>query len=190
MQSFLFDFSETHRLLTYLIIFLGMFIEGEMILILAGILVKSGKLDFFDVLFFVFVAVVFHDIVFWWLGKKFSEKGRKKILFLNLEKIIPFLERIKQGNGLYIFASKFTWNLNRFVLMASGYIKLPFQKLLRYTLPAAFVWSITFISLGYFFAHKTHLLRKDLKTAVILITIFLIMIFVLENIFRKIFNRD
>lgn len=51
VENFLMNFSEVHRILTYVAIFLGMFIEGELILIFAGILVRSGTIDFLDSVF-------------------------------------------------------------------------------------------------------------------------------------------
>ena len=63
MQSFLINFSETHRILAYLIIFIGVLIEGEIILILAGVLSRNGYLDFFNVIIFAFVAAVIHDLI-------------------------------------------------------------------------------------------------------------------------------
>jgi membrane protein DedA with SNARE-associated domain len=190
IESLLINFSEIHRAFAYLAMFLGMFIEGELILILAGILIRGGHLDFFDTLFIAFVAVVLHDIVYWLIGKKLAERGKQKFLFFNLERISPILEKIKNNNELYIFVSKFAWNLNRFVLIASGYIGTPFKKFIRYSLPAGFIWAITFISLGFIFAQKTEILKKDLKTVAVSLTIFLLAVIVLENLFQKIFNNN
>ena len=190
IESLLINFSEIHRVFVYLAIFLGMFIEGELILILAGILIRGGHLDFFDTLFIAFGAVIIHDIVYWLIGKKLAERERQKLLFFNLEKIKPFLEKIQKNNELYIFVSKFAWNLNRFVLIASGYVKTPLKKFIRYSLPAGFIWTTTFISLGFVFAQKTEILKKDLKTVAVLLTIFLLAIIVLENLFQKIFNSN
>lgn len=38
MESLLTNFSETHRILSYLIVFFSMFIEGEVVLLLASVL--------------------------------------------------------------------------------------------------------------------------------------------------------
>ena len=184
------NFSEIHRILVYVIVFLGMFVEGEAVLLLAGILVRSGKLDYFDTIFIAFIAVLLHDIVYWFIGRKVSESGRKKIWFFNLGKLEPFLDKIKKNDGLYIFVSKFAWNLNRIILMANGYLKTSFNKLIRYTLPAAFIWTVTFVSLGFVFANKIDILKKDVKTVAILFMAFLLGVIFLENIIQRIFNKD
>jgi len=189
IESFLTNFSEVHRVFVYLAIFAGMFIEGELILILAGILIRGGHLDFFDTLFIAFGAVIIHDIAYWLIGKKLAEKEKRKFLFFNLEKINTFLEKRKKGAEIYIFVSKFAWNLNRFVLIANGYLKTPLKKFIRYSLPAGFIWTTTFISLGFIFAQKTEILKKDFKTVAVSLTIFLLAIVVLENLFQKLFNN-
>ncbi|MEK9168474.1 MAG: VTT domain-containing protein [Patescibacteria group bacterium] len=189
MESLLMNFSETHRIISYFIIALAILIEGEVVLILAGILSHKGYLDIFDVIFFAFAASVIHDLIYWSIGKKLSASGKKKFLFINLEKIKEFLEKAKINNGLYVFISKFAWNLNRVALITSGYLKMPVKELLRYSIPASLIWSIVFVSIGYIFAFETDVLKKDIKTAAILLTGFIILIVVLENLFRKIVEK-
>lgn len=189
MESLLTNFSETHRIISYFIIALAILIEGEVVLILAGILSHKGYLDIFDVIFFAFAATVIHDLIYWSIGKKFSVSNKKKFLFINLEKIKWFLEKAKINNGLYIFVSKFTWNLNRIVLITNGYLKTPIKELLRYSIPASLIWSIVFVSIGYIFAFETDILKKDIKTAAILLTSFIIIIVILENLLRKTIER-
>lgn len=185
MESLLTNFSETHRILSYLIIFFGIFIEGEVILLLAGVLSHKGFLDISDVIIIASSAVVLHDLLYWSIGRKLLKTNKKRILFVNLEKLRGFLEKLRVGDGLYIFISKFAWSLNRIVLISSGYLKTPVRELLRYSIPAAFVWSITLISLGHVFAFKTGLLKKDIKTAAVLLTIFIVGIILLESLLKK-----
>lgn len=186
IENLLSGFSETHRIFTYLLIFLGMFIEGEFILLLAGIIIRSGHIDFFDTLLIAFIAVVIHDTAFWYLGQKLADKGENKFLFFDLNKIINFFQKTKNlATGSWLFFSKFSWSFNRFSLICSGILKMPYSRFYRYTLPAAFLWSLTFISLGYFFADKLEILKKDIKVALMSFTAFFIVILILEKLFQK-----
>ena len=184
------QFAHTHQVLIYLIIFLGMFVEGEIILILSGVLVRSRGIDFFDTLLIAIIAVIFHDIGYWYIGRLLSKTKKKKFWFVNLEKLENFLKRFEKRSGLYIFISKFAWSMNRFVLLASGYFKTPIKKLLNYSIPVAVIWTTTFISLGYIFADKTAILKKDLKLFAISIAIFLIAIIIIENTFQKALKKE
>lgn len=190
MESLLINLSDAHRILAYAVIFIGMFFEGEIILVLAGILIKNGSLDFLDTFVIAFVAAVFHDIGWWFLGKTIYAMGKKKILFINLEKTSNLLQGRNKRNGIYIFASKFAWALNRLVLMSSGYLKMPLKTLISYSVPAIAVWVIVFVSIGYFFANQTSILKKDVKTALVFISILFLVIILFENIFRKILRRN
>ena len=190
LGHFITQFSHTHNILIYFVIFLGMFVEGEAILIFAGVLIKARAINFSDTLIITFIAVIIHDMAYWYIGHMLSKTKRKKILFINLEKIEKFLEKFKQRSGAYIFVSKFAWTMNRFVLMANGYFKTALKKLLIYSIPSAFIWTITFLSLGYVFAEKTAILKKDLRIFGLAFAIFLIAIIIVENAFQKVFKKE
>lgn len=158
-------------------------------MILAGVLSHKGYLDIFDVIMIASVAAILHDLLYWSIGGKLSKTSREKIWCFNLEKIKAFLGRLRVSNGLYIFISKFAWNLNRVVLVTSGYLKMPVKELLRYSVPASLVWSITLVSLGYVFAFETDILKKDFKTASLILVGFIVIIVVLENLLRKMLEK-
>ena len=184
------NFSEVHRILTYVAIFLGMFIEGEFILILAGILVRNGTIDFLDSVFIALAGVMIHDILFWFVGIKLSQTEKKKFLFFNLEKIKSVLDKINKINYFHVFVSKFGFSINRFFLIASGYFKMPFKKLVKYTIPADFVWTVFFVSLGYMFAEGTAILKTDLKIFAVFVTIFLVVVIFVEKWIQKIIKKQ
>ena len=190
MESFLTNFSEAHRLLSYLIIFLVVFIEGEVILLLAGILARHGYLGLFTVFSIAFAASILHDLLYWSIGRRLAARKRPdNFLFFNLDKAKNLLASFGERNGFYIFISKFSWGLTRLVLVASGYMKMPIRNVWKYTIPAGFIWTISLISLGYAFASETNLLRKDIKTATLLVTAFVLAILALEYIIRKSIKR-
>lgn len=189
MESLLVNFSEIHRFLAYAIIFLAVLIEGEIILLLAGVLSRNGYLDIFDAITVAFAAAIIHDLIYWQIGKKLFESNRKRFLFINLEKTASFLERLKVNDGLYIFISKFAWSFNKVILVASGYLQVPLKELLRYSWLAALIWSITFVSLGSIFAYKTDILKKDLKIAALFIISFIAVIIIFENIIQRMIKK-
>jgi len=160
MESLLINFSETHRIISYLIIFFSIFIEGEVILLLAGVLGHKELLGIPQIITIASVAAIIHDLVYWSIGRRLAGSNKQKIWCFNLKKIRRVLEKLRGNNGLYIFVSKFAWNLNRIILISSDYLKIPLRVLLRYSLPASLIWSITLVSLGYFFASETDILKQ------------------------------
>lgn len=184
MESLLTNFSEIHRVLAYLLIFFGMFIEGEVVLIVAGVLIRAGNIDFFDTLVVAFFGTIAHDIAYWQIGRWFFASQKDKFFFINVGKLGPFLTKLHKSDT-YIFTSKFTWAFNRLILIASGYRNTSLRDLLKFAVPAAAIWSITLVSLGYIFAHKTDIIKKDIFTIIISITVFVAALYLLENVFQR-----
>ncbi|HEY5600117.1 MAG TPA: hypothetical protein VIK48_05445 [Candidatus Manganitrophaceae bacterium] len=190
MEALFFHFSETHRLLVYSVVFLiVLLLEGEVTLTLAGVLSHRQYLDLYNLIAIGCVAAVLHDALYWSVGVKLAKTHQKKAFFVSVEKITGYLERIKQRYGLYIFLSKYAWGFNKLVLAATGYIGVNFKKLLQYSIPTCLIWASSMALLGYTFSSQTDLLRKDLKTASLLISGFIIAIVLIESLLRRMINR-
>ncbi|MFA6534282.1 MAG: VTT domain-containing protein [Patescibacteria group bacterium] len=182
LADLLINFSEAHRLLTYLVVFLMLFIEGEGILLLAGILIKAHQLDFFDTLLIAAFGTVCHDLLYWSIGRHFGRLKIGKFLFWHWDKAPESFDR---NRSLYIFISKFTWGFNRLTLIIAGYFHTTLRQLLRASFTAAIIWPAVMVSLGYVFAEKTHLLKQDLRTVALLLTAFFLVIFIFKKVLRR-----
>lgn len=183
-------FAETHQVLLYAILFLGMFVEGEMMLIFAGVLIRSRSIHYFDTIAIAFIAVLLHDIGYWYIGKKLAMVRREKFLGINLKKAEKFFAKLKKREGLYIFTSKFAWGMNRFVLIASGYFQTKLVKLVKYSMGAAIIWTTTLVSLGYIFAEQTAILKKDIKMVAIGFGVLFLAVFYIEHLLKKMFLEE
>lgn len=190
MESLLTNFAEIGRIATYSIIFAGMFIEGEAFLILAGILVRGQVVDFMDTILIAFLAVVLHDIGYWFIGKKLGMAQKTRFWFINMDKMGKVFKKLKKREGLYIFMSKFAWGMNRFALLSSGYFSTPLRKFLKYSIPAAFIWTTTFVSVGYMFADRAGLWKKDVKTVALLAAAFFVGMILIEHQVGKSIKED
>jgi len=157
-------------------------------LVLTGVLVRSGAVDFFPSIITAFAGIILSDLFYWSLGKRLVESGRKKFLFFTTENTAPILRKLEKRSGFWIFISKFVWNLNRVVLVCAGYSKISLKKLLKYSASAAVVWSTLLISLGYIFAHQTDILKHDLKRAALFLTLLIIGVIFFEYALKKVFN--
>jgi len=192
LQTLLSNFSEVHRFFAYAIIFFFVLIEGESILLLAGILSRHGYLKFSLLFLIAFGASILHDYLYWSIGKNLALKSSGKFLFFHLEKTKKFLESLKhkKRDGFYIFFSKFAWGLTKITYIICGYAKMSFLNLCRYAIPASFIWTLSLLSLGYVFASETHILRKNLGTAAILILLLILLFLALEYILRKSIKKE
>lgn len=184
------QFIEHHRILMYVILFLGMFIEGEMILIFAGVLVRSRNIHYFDTIAIAFVAVLLHDIGYWYIGKRLAMVKKEKVFGIDLKKAEKLFAKLKEREGLYIFTSKFAWGMNRFVLISSGYFQTKLKKLIKYSIGAAVIWTTTLVSLGYIFAEQTAILKKDVRMVALGFAALFLVVFYVEHMLKKMFLEE
>jgi membrane protein DedA with SNARE-associated domain len=178
-------FIQDYHSFIYLIVFVAIIIEGDISLLLFGALSKERILNFSYILPVVIVAAIAHDLIFWKIGTRLSRMNKKKYLFFNFEKMSRFLDKIKPSIGVYVLLSKFAWNFNRVVIVSSGYIGTPIKKFLKYSCLSAFLWSITYMSLGYVFADQTDIFKQKAEVAGILIAAVIIVIAIFEIYIKK-----
>ncbi len=172
----------SYDLFAYPLIIVASVIEGLVTALAVGALSREGYLVFGEAFIVAIIGAHVHDILFWWVGKKLRPARRKKFFFIRFDKLTLFLEKIKDDMGMYVFASKFAWNLNRFVLAAAGYSGMPLKKLLRHSSPAAIIWVTLMMSLGYVFADQTKLFQQRIEIAGLIIAGIIIGIIVLQSI--------
>lgn len=91
METIFLHYLETWRILAYALIFLGMVLEGEIILFSAFFLVHQGSLDFFDVLAMAYIGIIVGDILWYRFGKFFLKT------FPYLEKYVSKLTSYLDG---------------------------------------------------------------------------------------------
>jgi len=72
---------EHHQVLAYVIIFLGLIFEGEIIAISVGILAHLGALNFWFSIFFILVGAISKTLIFYELGE-FLYKFKKEFIIL------------------------------------------------------------------------------------------------------------
>jgi membrane protein DedA with SNARE-associated domain len=188
MEQILLNFSQTHEIISYLIVFISIFIEGTIITLLAGVLSAKNYLDINLVVLAAFFASIIQDIVFWHLGKNILRLKKTRFL-VSAEKAENFVRRLEIHNGYYIAISKFSWGFNRVVLTAAGMMEMPLKKVLKYSIPACLVWSIVIAYLGNFFSSQIDILDRGVKTAGLLIILLIAILIVLESAFKKLSKK-
>ena len=144
---------EDYQLLVYLFIFLGLIIEGELILLSTGVLLHLGALDFFPVILFIFLGLVAKTFVGYRIGRTLHNKWNHTKLLKYIEKrVSSVMPHFKERPFWSIFISKFIMGVNNVVIIFAGYKNINFRKYLEAELFSTFTWAPALISLGYFFS--------------------------------------
>jgi len=166
-----------------------MFIEGDISLLVFGVLARGRLIGFSQAFLVAFVATIIHDILFWKLGGWLAKREKKKYFYFDLDKFVGFMERYRQFTGVFIILSKFAWNFNRIILISLGYIKTPFRKILRYSAITALLWPSLYMTIGYIFADQLDIFKQRLEIVALGIVGVLVFIMVFERYIRKLVDK-
>lgn len=181
---FLEHFVESYAVLAYTLIFLGVIIEGDIVVILGGIFSHLGSLNFFMVLWITILAGVVKSFIGYGIGVYLNRHHSHR----------PFLSRIEYRIGYFfphfterpfwsIFASRFfILGLNWFTLIYSGYKGINRKLYLKAEALSLMIWSVGILALGYFFSYAALSISHDIRKFLGLILIFFILFFFLEKI--------
>jgi len=145
---------ENHQILAYAVIFLGLILEGEIVVISAGVFSQLGALDLPLVLLFIFLGGISKTFIGYALGKFLHKK-------FNHLKFMKYVEK-KVHLMLPRFASKFIIGANNLVIVFSGYRNINYKKFLRAEMLATVIWTPLLLSLGYVFSYAALQMSREI----------------------------
>lgn len=170
---------QNHRFWGYAILFIAMIFEGEVFLIVAGILATLEAFDIGDVLWISFVGVILGNSSWYYLGTKLKDAGLSKRMIRWAERAITFfLPRFRERPFKSIFFSKFIYGANRATVIMSGVLHIPFKLFFKAEFLASILWVTLYVSVGYFFGFAainiTHNASRFALIAVIFVVAFIL----------------
>ena len=156
-QQILRDYLQTHG---YWVLFVGTFLEGEAILIMAGFLAFQGYLDVRAVIATAFFGSFLGDQFYFYLG---YYKG--KALLRRFHSIArKFREALKliEKYGIFVaFISRYTYGFRIILPIILGITTLPPRTFLWINALSALTWAIAFSFGGYLFGKSATLFLED-----------------------------
>ncbi len=174
------------------ILFMSMIFLGEEALLVFGAFSRLGYVHFWDA-FLIALAGVFVGDMFWFtVGEKYGEEFVKKYgkwLFITPLRFHKLKQKIKKSGGIFIFISKFIYNMNHVSLIAAGAVKFDFANFVRWQIPTSVVWTLSFLGLGYFFADNLAVVKHDVKVATIFLAVVVILFLFIDKIISKIVEK-
>jgi membrane protein DedA with SNARE-associated domain len=148
--DFLYDFIFRYGALA---VFLLVMIEGDITLLLAGVLAQRrflGENSFAWVLLAGTLGGVVSDNIAYLSGREFR-KGVRNLRFYRAAK--PRMERLTNNfGGLSIFLSKYIYGLRWASCIFHGVGKMPYLRFVILSLASCFAWVLLLSGAGYFFS--------------------------------------
>jgi membrane protein DedA with SNARE-associated domain len=156
-QQLLRDYLEIHG---YWVLFIGTFLEGEAILIMAGFLAFQGYLQISGVILTAFAGSFLGDQFYFYLGRL---KGRAllKRFHVIARKFRQSLKMIEKYGVLVAFISRFTYGFRIVLPIILGITSLSPRTFLLINLASALVWAIVFSLAGFLFGKSAALFLDD-----------------------------
>lgn len=177
-------FASSNADTVYLLIVIGMIIEGEVVVILAGIFSHLGSLNLFFVILFIILGGAIKSTIWYSVGYYLQKNhSNNKFLHKTESRINYFLPNFLNKPFLSIFLARFLiLGMHSFALIYAGYKEIKVRTFIKAESFSLFVWSIIMLSIGYFFSFTALSISHDIRKFLIIILIGFIAFFILEKI--------
>lgn len=164
----------------YPLFFLGSFIEGTVVMLTGGVLLRLGQVEFLPLYVALILGDVLSDILWYWVGYL----GARRFVmrwghFVNATpEVVAKLERRFHKYHLRILViSKLTMGFGLAVpiLTTAGMLRVPFSRYLAINVIGSFVWVAAIIWAGYSFGNVLSLVPEQFQIGsfiVLIITFF------------------
>ncbi|WP_339653939.1 DedA family protein [uncultured Salegentibacter sp.] len=138
-----------HYVWVYIIFFLGIFIEGELVFLSAVIAASHGHLNLWLVITIAILATITSDVVYFNLGKRrvaiWMQKSKWKF------KIEAVNQKLEKNRGLFLISYRFLYGLRIATPLVLGTQKISQLEFLKFSIISTLIWAIVFTSIGWAF---------------------------------------
>lgn len=177
------QFVQDHQTLGYLVLFLGVLIEGEFTLIVSGILAHIGAFTFGEAYLVALAGGMSKTLLGYRLGRFLRRKYSKSRLFrFIVRKVRTLLPQFYEKPFWSVFVSKFIFGLNNLVLIYSGFVKIRRTTYIKAEIVSNAVWSFLALGLGFIFSIAALNISHDIRKFMLLFLLFLIGFVILRRI--------
>ena len=177
-------FVEMHADIAYMLITLGVIIEGEIVVVIAGIFANLGSLNIFVAFIATMIGGGTKSVLGYSLGYYLQKHHSGKPIINQAERRVNyFLPRFSEKPFWSILVSRFLiLGLHWFSLIFSGYKKIKLRTFAEAELASLMLWSVSVLALGYFFSFTALSISRDIRKFIGIIFLFFIAFFILEKI--------
>jgi membrane protein DedA with SNARE-associated domain len=177
-------FVETYAVWAYVFIAIGVIVEGEVAVILAGIFSHLGSLNPIIAFFSAIVGGASKSIFGYSIGL-YLQRNHSHRPFLGLveRRISYFFPHFQEKPFWSIFISRFfILGVGLFTIIFSGYKKIALKIFIKAEALSLILWSIVMLALGYFFSYTALSISRDVRKFLGIILLFFLAFFLLEKI--------
>lgn len=188
LESFVFY----HRFLAYLIVFFGMFVEGDTFFLAASIFATERYLRWGILTLVTITGVITGDWLFYLLG--LHSKNTRFGLWL-MARLGRHRERVERNVMRHYvrlaFVSKFVYFLNRLTPFLAGWHDMPRRQFLKIHASTAIAWTGVMLIIGHIVGLLVEVvgMKFVLRRIEFVIVGFVILIFAVEYALKRLFGK-
>jgi membrane-associated protein len=172
-----------NEILAYLIIFVGLIFEGEVVLIVTGILSHLGALNIYFAFCFILVGGFAKTLLGYHIGKIIHDRWHETKFLKYVEKrVLNIMPHFNEKPFWSIFISKFIFGVNHMVIIFSGYERINYKKYLKAEISATLIWAPLLLGLGYFFSFTALNISREIWKFTFVILILMILFFLFDKL--------
>lgn len=147
MELFLRDFSILHPILVYFIIFMGIALEGDLVLFTSAFFAHQGFLDPGIIVGVTILGISVRDILWYEIGSR-VENSKNRIVIRAWKMAAPFDDHLEKRLFQSVLIAKFVYGLHLAIVMRIGALKIPLREFVKADLLAALAWIFVVGGLG------------------------------------------
>ena len=164
----------------YLIAYPLAIVEGPLVMMASGFLVRLGFFDFWPIYFTLIAGDLTGDVIWYYVGhyggRPLVEKYGHFVSITpeNVDRAVDFFH---EHQGKILFISKLTTGFGFAIatLIAAGAARVPFKKYITINFLGEFIWAGFLFAIGYAFANLYALVDKGLRWMFIIAMIVIIL---------------
>ncbi len=180
MQEWLINLSINHAFWVYFIIILTACVEGPILSMIFGVLIKLGYFSLLPIFLALMLGDLVGDTIWYFIGKHFGYRFVNKygkyfsitresidkvtIIFHKHKRPILIISKITTGFGFAIVT-----------LFTAGLVRIPFRHYIIMNLLGQFIWTGLLIGVGYFFSNL-YIVFDNILARISIIALFLFII--------------
>lgn len=165
LDKYLAEFIASYGMLTYVILFLIVFVEtgfvlmpllpGDSLLFAAGALSVTTELNVWIIIPLLIVAALLGDNLNYFVGKTFGEqiRKRKRILFFKQEHLQKTEAFYEKHGGKTVIIARFIPIVRTVAPFVAGAGAMQYGRYIVYCIVGAIIWVTSISLLGYFFGN-------------------------------------
>jgi membrane protein DedA with SNARE-associated domain len=137
----------------YAAVFLGTFVEGESIALLAGFLAHGQLLDLQLVMIVAFIGSFCGDQTAYWLGRRYGSRWKPKSPMVQ-RRMLHAADLLHRYQIPMLLGFRFVYGIRNATPFVAGSItRIPILRFIALNAVGAAIWSTSIPLLGYYFGH-------------------------------------